>query len=112
MFRRIPEAIKYILRDPKDWILVHKEESKWDCINGFGDKDPFVIWYLLYETSSGVRRYKINYTGSFGRQKTAHKRDDFFLNSVKPWLSGVRVKGIDSYAVACQQMTMDELAGK
>lgn len=111
-FKRIPEAIRYILREPNDWVRVLLNDSKWYTTDQFGDKESFVIWYHLYENSRGFRRCETHYTGEYGNRKTAHKEDVFFLNSVRPWLRGIRVKGIDSYSMALQQQTMDELAGK
>lgn len=112
MFRRILEAVRYIFRDPKDWVRVCLRESKWHTVRNYGDTERFSIWYHLYENSRGIRRYDITYTGEFHGKTYPYRRDKFFLNSVKPWAKGIPVRGIDSYQLTLQQMTMDELAGK
>lgn len=111
MLRRVAEAIKFIIKDPKDWVRVCLRESKWRSVVSYGDDEKFSIWYHLYENSNGVRRYEITYTGKFRGDTYPYRLDKFFLNSVKPWANGIRISGIDSYQTACQQMTMDELKG-
>lgn len=112
MFQRMIEAIIYIFTDSKDWVRVCLHESRWHTILERGDDKKFSVWYHLYENSRGIRRYEITYTGDFNGKTKPYRRDKFFLNSVKPWAKGIWVTGIDSYQTACQQMTMDELAGK
>lgn len=113
MFQRMIETIKYIFIDSKDWVRVCLHASKWHtAFNDDRDEEKFSIWYHLYENSRGIRRYEITYTGDFHGNTKPYRRDTFFLNNVRPWAKGIWVKGIDSYQTACQQMTMDKLAGK
>lgn len=106
----------------REWIIVHTHDT--GLLIGTTDSEAKgadgYLHYALYEDKTGVRRVEISFTGiklasllirDPNSPQTHADVDEFYVVKVGPWLKGLRVKGIDSYAHACQQLSVDELTG-
>lgn len=110
------------LERDREWIIVHTHDT--GLLVGTSDPETAgadgYLHYDLYEDRKGDRKVEISFTGMKlapmlirdpDSPQTHADVDKFYVVKVRPWLKGLRVKGIDSYGHACQQLSVDELTG-
>lgn len=111
----ILKAWRAALDKERKWVVVHTHDSGLQFVKDDLGKQVGTLHFELYESKYGVREVEISFTGFELRNFEVDdyaKTDVFYNTSVKPWLRGVRVTGINTYAQADQQQSIDILAGE